>query len=115
MDLDIVVGMDDYAIDQEPDELLARCEVGALEGLFNALHQCRYMGLEGLAHVLVTNSRVCLCQSFCGYLPPAFDLFTPCLQVVGINHAFLIRIDNPLHLLIAVSFPQRVGTYPFES
>jgi hypothetical protein len=106
VDLDIVVGLDHYAIDEEPNQSLPCGEVGGLETYANLSNEIWELRTEPMAKLGVVERSICLLEGITKNCLAALDLLTSAEQIVHLKSTALVGVDKPLELTVAIlEFP----------
>jgi len=100
MDLNIVVWLDHYAIDEEPDQPLPRGEVCAVEARTNLSNEIRELRTDRTAKLGIVESSICLLERINQNGLTTLDLLPPAEQVVHLKPASLVGVDEPLELSV---------------
>jgi hypothetical protein len=101
VDLDVEVGLDHYAIDQQAYQSLTCMKVCTLEARRHVTHEIGKLCADVTARLVVAKSSFCLLDRVRKHHFPTIDLLAPQQQIFHFDRAALVGIYETLRLSIA--------------
>ena len=96
MDLEVQVWLDYHAVDEDADQLLPSDRVRDRKSILYLANQVRQLLSEAMSHLFVVKRPLCLSQSVREQSLPGIDLFASRLQILHVDCALLIGIEQSL-------------------